>query len=99
LDGGVQKKIQLERAAGDAFAKRLTFEELHGDESAAFVFTDVVDGADVGMVERGCGAGFALEALEGLAVVGERLGKKFQSDMAAETKVFGFVDLAHTPSA
>ena len=36
-----------------------------------FVFADVVDGADVGMIERGGGLGFALEALESLRIVGD----------------------------
>ena len=95
----VEKQIQVERAAGDAFAERLAFQKLHGDESAAFVFADVVDGANVGMVEGGGGASFTLETLEGLTVVGESVGKEFQSDMAAEAEVFRFVDLTHAAGA
>ncbi len=95
----VEKQIQLERASGDAFAKRLTFEELHGDEGAAFVFADFVDGTDVGMVEGGGGAGFALEALKGLAIVSESLGQKLQCDMAAEAEVFSLEYLAHAAGA
>ncbi len=64
-----------------------------------FVFADVVDGADVGMVERGGGAGFALEAFEGLRIASEIVGEKFERDEAAEAGVFGFVDDAHAAAA
>ncbi len=82
LDSAVEKKIQLEWTAGNALAKRLAFEELHSDEGASFVLIDFVDGADVGMIERRGGAGFALEALEGLTVGGESVGEEFQGDVA-----------------
>ncbi len=99
MDGGVEKKIQLEGAAGDAFAERLAFQKLHGDEGAMVVLADFVDGANVGMVQRRGAAGFALEALEGLAIVGKSFGKKLQSDVAAQAEVFGFVDFAHAPGS
>ena len=63
------------------------------------MFADFVNGADVGMVERGSGAGFALEALEGLAIVGESFREKLQCDMTAETEVFGFEYFAHAAGA
>lgn len=99
LNSRVEKQIQFEGAAGDAFAKRLAFQKLHGDEGAAFVFADFVNCADVGMVQGGSGAGFPPKALEGLAIVGESLGEKLQSNMAAEAEVFGFEYFAHAASA
>jgi hypothetical protein len=49
---------------------------LHGDKGLPFVFVNVVDGADVGVIERGCCPGLALEALEpgGVDRVGEASG-------------------------
>jgi hypothetical protein len=49
--------------------QRLAFQQLHRNKRLAFVFVNVVDGADTGMIQCGGGAGLALEALEGLAVV------------------------------
>jgi hypothetical protein len=40
------------------------------------VFADVMNGADIRMVESGGGLGFALEAGEGLRVVGEIFREK-----------------------
>jgi len=47
----------------------LPFEQLHGDERLAFVFINVVDGADVGMIQRRRGARLALEALQDNGII------------------------------
>jgi len=51
------------------------------------------------MVQRRGGAGLAPEALEGLGILGEVLGKKLEGDEAAEQRVFGFVDHTHATAA
>ena len=56
-------------------------------KAAAVVFADVVDGADIGMIEGGGGFGFALEAFEGLRVASEIVGEEFESDGAIEARV------------
>jgi small subunit ribosomal protein S21 len=45
-------------------------EKLHGDERLTVLVVNLVDYADVRVVQCGCGFGFALEAAEGLRVVG-----------------------------
>ncbi len=52
-----------------------------------------------GMVEGGGGASFALEAFQGLGIVGDVFGEEFQGYEAAEAGVFGFVDDAHATAA
>ena len=84
---------------GDGVLERLAFEALHGDEGVAVFLADVVDGADVGVIERGGGLGFALEAGERLRVFGDGVGEEFQSDETIEAGVFGFVDDAHAAAA
>ena len=42
---------------------------------------------------------FALEAGENLGIVGDVVGKKFQSDETVQAGVFGFVDDAHATAA
>src|ERR1700722_286340 len=74
-------------------------EELHGDEGLLAVAADFINGADVGMVESGGGAGFTAETLEGLRVAGKLVGQEFESDEAAEFSVLGFVDHAHAAAA
>src|ERR1700733_8618515 len=72
------------------------FEKFHGDEGAAFVVADIVNRANVRMIECGGGFGFTPEALESVFVVGEIVGEKFQGDGPAESRVFGFVNHTHT---
>ena len=60
---------------------------------------NLVDGADVGMVQGGGGAGLTLEALERLRVLGYFVGQKLEGDKAAELDVLGFVDHTHPAAA
>src|SRR5579863_8208046 len=99
VDADLKKAINFERRAGDDVLERGAFHELHDDEGAAVEFLNVVNGADVGMVQRRGGARFALKTFESLRIGCDVLGKKFESDEAAEFGVFGFVDDAHSAAA
>ena len=46
-------------------------EELHDNERLVVLLADFVDGADVGVIERGGGAGLATKAFEGLRIAGQ----------------------------
>ena len=70
-------------------------EELHGDERLAALVVNFVNGADVRMVQCGCGLGLALEAGEGLRIFGYFVGQEFQGYKAAQLEVFGLIDNAH----
>src|SRR5262249_11747627 len=78
-----------------ALAQRLSLEKLHHDELTAFVFSDVVDGTDVRVVQARGGARLALKTLDGDDIGGRILGQKFQGHHAAETAVPRLVDDSH----
>ena len=84
---------------GDALLEGLAFEQFHRDEGLAFGLVDIVDGADVRMIERGSRLRLALESLQRMPVPGYLFRKKLQGDGAFEPGVFGFVDDAHTSVA
>ena len=71
----------------------------HDDEGAAVFLADIVDGANIRMIEGGGGVRFAAETLERLAIFGHFFGKEFQGDGAVQAGVFGFVDHAHAATA
>ena len=48
----VQHAIQIEWAILNQVFERLPTHVFHNDEQLAFVITDLVDGADIGMIER-----------------------------------------------
>ena len=79
--------------------ERLPFEKLHGDEGLALVLVDVVDGADVGVVEGGGGTRLALEAFPGLVTREQPLGEELESHLSPQARVLGLVDDAHAPAA
>jgi hypothetical protein len=79
--------------------ERLAFEILHGDEEAAAIFGDFVNRANVGMIQRGSGAGFTAKTLEGRGVFGNVVREKLEGNRAAKIDVFGFINDAHPAAA
>jgi len=79
--------------------QRLPLQKLHDDEPPAFMFADVVNAANVGMIEGGGGASFAAEALDGLRISRHRVGEKLQSDVAAQAGVLGPIHYPHAAAA
>src|SRR5580658_8699293 len=99
FDGEIEKALHVQGTAGDQILESLALETFHGDESPSVFFANVVDSADVGMVESGRGFGFAAEASEGLGILGEVVGKKFQSYEAIKARVLSLVDDSHAAAA
>ena len=58
-----------------------------------------VDRADVRMIQRGGGLGFALKAAESLRVFGYVVGQELESDKATEFDVLSLVDHTHAAAA
>ena len=95
FDAQVEQRFDFERASADGMLQSFSVETFHGEIGVAAVFADVVDGADVGMVQGGGGFGFAAKTFEGLGVAGQIFGQEFQCDKAVEARVLCFVDDAH----
>ena len=79
----------------DAVLEGLPFQKLHGDERSPVAFADFVNGANVGVVEGGGGAGLALEAFQGLTVFRKLVRQEFQGDEAPELGVLRLVYDTH----
>ncbi len=77
LNTDFQESVHRERTPGDAVLECFTFEQFHHEEKFSFMFCDVVDGADIGMIQGGSGAGFAPEALQSLRILVQLIGQKF----------------------
>src|SRR5947207_216103 len=94
-----KQAFRFQRLAPDQIAEREAIEELHCDKSAALLFADIVQRADIWVVERGSSLGFTTKTDERLRIIGEFVRQKFKRDKTAETSVFGFVHHAHTAAA
>ena len=77
----------------------LALQQFHGDEGLAFALIDFVDGADIGMVESGCGASLATKTFQGLRIVSYIFWQELQSDKSAQARVFRLIYDAHSAAA
>ena len=90
--------LQVERLLVDHRLKGVSFEQLHDDEGLAVMLSQVVDRADVGVVESRSGPGLSLKALQGRRALGQLLRQELQSDLATEVQVLGCIDHTHSPA-
>ena len=88
------------QAAGrDEAVEGLAFDEFHGEEMDAVGFFDREDGDDVGVIEGGDGAGFALKTGEAVGIARHIGRQNLEGDVAVEFGVGGAIDLAHAAGA
>jgi hypothetical protein len=79
--------------------QRGTLEQFHHQKGHAVFFADVVNRADVGVIQGGGGLCLAAEAFESNRIAGNAFGQKFQRDVAAKADVFGLINDAHAAAA
>ena len=91
--------ISKPRCPAMRLLQRGALQILHGDEGAAVLLADVMNGADVGMIQRGRGSSLALEPAQRLPVASQFVRQELQRDEAMEPGVLRFVDHAHAAAA
>ncbi len=99
VDGKRHASREIERASGNFVLQSPAIQVLHGKKGLPFILTDVVDRADVGMIECGGSLGFAAKTFQGLAVLRYAFRQEFQSNKAVEARVLGLVDHSHASAA
>ena len=98
LNADLQKLRYFDGFPGNAVLESASLKQLHGDKRTAFEFSNVVDGADVRVIQRRRSARFAPKSLDRLRVLRNIVGKEFQRHVPAKPRVLGLVNHAH-PSA
>src|SRR5207244_12092338 len=76
LNGKVEELTHLERTVGDAVLQRCPFQKLHRDAGLGFMLPDLVNCADIGMIQGRGSARFPSKAFEGLCVPDDVVGDK-----------------------
>jgi hypothetical protein len=99
LDAKGEDRLQFHRTACDQVLERRAVEEFHHQKGFAAFLADVVDRANVRMIQRRRGLGFAPETLKRLPILRQILRKKLEGHKAAEAGVLGLVDDAHASAA
>jgi hypothetical protein len=72
---------------------------LHRDEGAAVLLADVMNGADIGMIQGGRGASLPLEPAQRLLVASQIVRQELEGHEATEPGVLRFVNHAHAAAA
>ncbi len=99
FDGDGKKLLGLEGLSANPVLQGLAAEVLHDHKGTAIVLADIVDGADVGMVERRGSLRFTLETRQGLRIATELVGQELQRHEAVKAGVLGLVDHTHAAAA
>src|SRR5207249_12057943 len=99
LDPGLEQRLDRKRPALEAGGQCLSIEVLHHQVVHLAFATDVVEHADVWMVERGDGARLALEAGAELGALRQVRRQHLDRHVSAQARVAAVVDLTHSPGA
>jgi len=75
-----------------------SIKKLHDDERLTVLLPDFMDGADVGMIQRGSSPSFALEAGARLWVFRHFIGQELQGNEAVQVYIFGLTDNPPPPA-
>ena len=99
LDGDAQGFVERQRLSCQPRCQRLAFQVLHYQEIDFCLFAYVIENADMSVLQRRDGFGFALEPRAQIRVRGEMRRQDFDGYRAIEPCVSGAIDLAHTAGA
>ena len=95
----LQNLRNRKRAFGQTIGQSFTFQKFHDQVVGSILMANIVERANVGMVQGGDGSRFSVESLLGFGVLGQMVGKDFYSDGAVEASVEGAIDLSHAACA
>src|ERR1700722_2048770 len=87
------------RSAAEAVAQSLAFEQFRDDIGRALAGANVEYGQNVGMIQRGSGESFLLEAAHAIGVERKRRWQDFNGNVASKAGISGPIHLAHSASA
>jgi hypothetical protein len=99
FDAEREQCLQFHGTVADDVLQRRAVEVLHDDERLAILLADVMNGADIRMVERRSGFSLAAEPPQGLRILSHIFRKELQSDEAVQAGILGLVNDAPTAAA
>src|SRR5229473_39136 len=99
LNPQTTQNIRRNRPAADTMFQCYALEKLHGDEASAALLADFVNGADVGVIQRGGGSRLAPKKFQGLRVLCQGLRQELQSHEPAQLHILRFINHAHAAAA
>jgi hypothetical protein len=95
----LQQSLGRKRTLPQTRGQRFAFQKFHDQVIDSAMAADIVERADIGMVQRRNRAGLAIEALFSHAVFRQMRGKNFDGDDAVEPCIACTIHLTHPASA
>ena len=99
LDPEHEQLAQPKRPLLEPLLQSLALDVLHGDEGFPFDLANLVDLADVGMIQRRRQLGFSQESFACDRVLFESLRQELDGHFAVQGRVLGEENLTHAPLA
>ena len=99
LHGVIEDRRQRERRRPNARAERLSFEQLDRDVRDPVVAPDIVNREDVGVRQRGNGAGFAVEPLVEVRIGRRVRRQRLDRDLPLQPRIARAIHVAHAAMA
>jgi hypothetical protein len=94
-----QQRLKIEWTALDAMLQGRAIQVFHRDKSFAVLLANIVNGADVGMVQGRGRLRFPLKSRQHLRVRGHIVGQEFQGDEPPQARILRLVDDSHAAAA
>jgi hypothetical protein len=95
LDGQIEGRLYFKRLASDQVPERLALQELHSNESSPIGLVNLVDGANVRMIQCRSSFGFALKTAERQGAFGYIVGQELESYKTTELHILGLIHDTH----
>ena len=99
LSRDAQDPVECEWLAGHQLLQRLPLQQLHDDELPVVVLADVVNGADVRMIQGRGGAGLTLETIDRMRMLRQFRRQELQRHVPLQARVLSAIDDTHPPTS
>ena len=99
FDSEHQHCFKLQWTPGNQMLERDAVKKLHDDESFTTLLADVVNRADVRVVQSRGRLRFAPKACQGLGIAGDFFRQELECHEAMQTSVFGLINYTHPATA
>src|SRR5882762_2860602 len=80
LDPERKDDLDLQRTPDNAVLQRHAIQKLHDDEGHSVLLVDLVDGADIRMIQSGGRFGLALKSAQSLRILSNVIGKELEGN-------------------
>ena len=94
-DSNCKKLSRRKQSGGNPLPQVLAFEQFHHEKRLPAVVPDIVQGADVRVIQRRSGLRLAAEAFHRGAGSGDRCGQNLQRHFSVQPGIHRLIHLAH----